>query len=236
MKINANRHKQNNTIPIRKDIPLSILQGSSLYLITNRHLFANEEKFLNAIKIAIGAGIDFVQLREKDMSSAELFNLADKIKQIIKNTKTKLIINDRIDIMQAVDADGVHLGWQSLPIEKVKKLVNKDKIIGLSCHTLEEIKNINDKNIKPDYVILSPIFFTPSKQNILNPLGLSTLKIAVNSTLIPIIALGGINENNLKDIFINGAVGAAFIRAILEVEDIALQVKKLIKIKNECSF
>ncbi|MBI5418253.1 thiamine phosphate synthase [Candidatus Poribacteria bacterium] len=195
-----------------------------LYLITSSQLFKNKKDFFNAINLAIRAGIDVIQLREKDFSTLELFNTACKIKEMIGSKNTILIINDRIDIMLASGADGVHLGWKSLSVERTRDLIGSDKIIGISMHSLDEIKNIGNKPI--DYLTLSPIFPTPSKKDLLSPLGLETLRNAVKCSSFPIIALGGIDKNNIKDVFKTGASGAAFIRAVLEAEDIIKKVKE----------
>ncbi|MBI4649772.1 thiamine phosphate synthase, partial [Candidatus Desantisbacteria bacterium] len=157
----------------------------------------------------------------------ELLKLAKYIQGMTIGTNTLFIVNHRIDIMLAADADGIHLGWQSLPAETVRKLAGPDKIIGISLHSPEEVRKTNN-NI--DYIILSPIFCTPSKEKLLLPLGISTLKEAVSITSIPIIALGGINESNLKPVFDSGASGAGFIRAVFQAKNIEEQIYKLKKI------
>jgi thiamine-phosphate pyrophosphorylase len=184
-------------------------------LITNRKIC--ESKLADIISQAIDGGVETVQLREKDLSTDELYVLASEIREITREKGANLIVNDRVDIALAVDADGVHLGWKSLGIEIVRKMIGHDKLIGFSAHNLQEAKRAEDSGA--DYVTISPIFDTAYKDYFVVPLGTEKIGKIKEEIGIPVIALGGINENNVNGVLENGADGIAVISAILQSED-----------------
>ncbi len=210
---------------------ISSNKGLGFILITNRNIC--EAKLVDIISQAIDGGVETVQLREKDLSTVELYVLASKIREITREKGANLIINDRVDIALAVDADGVHLGWQSLGIEIVRKMIGQYKLIGFSAHNLKEAENA--ENSGADYVTISPIFDTAHKDYFIEPLGTEKIGKIKEEIDIPVIALGGINENNVNGVLENGADGIAVISAILQSENprqSASQLYKEIK-KNE---
>ena len=187
------------------------IRGLDFVLITDRKVCS--EKLTDIIEQAIDGGVGTVQLREKDLSTCDLYRLAKEIREITERKGANLIINDRVDIAIAVDADGVHLGWQSLEIGIVRKMVGRDKLIGFSAHNLEEAERAG--NSGADYISISPIFDTANKDYFIKPLGvgeIGKIKARIN---IPVVALGGINENNVDSVLKNGADGIAVISAIL---------------------
>jgi len=186
--------------------------GLKFILITNRNIC--ETKLVDIISQSIDGGVETVQLREKDMSTAELYNLASEIREITKDKGANLIINDRVDIALAVDADGVHLGWQSLNIEIVRRMIGRDKLIGFSAHNLQEAEKA--ENCGADYITISPIFDTAYKDYFIKPLGTEEIGKIREQIDIPVIALGGINENNVSSVLENGADGIAVMSAILQ--------------------
>ena len=188
-----------------------LTRGLNFVLITNRTVC--EAKLTDTIKQAIEGGIGTVQLREKDLSTGDLYGLAKEIREITKKKGVNLIINDRVDIAIAVEADGVHLGWQSLEIGIVRRMIGQDKLIGYSAHSLKEAKRA--ENSGADYVTISPIFDTVNKDYFLKPLGVGEIGKIKEQINIPVIALGGINENNVNEVLKNGADGIAAISAIL---------------------
>jgi thiamine-phosphate pyrophosphorylase len=190
-------------------------KGLGFILITNRKIC--EAKLADIISQAIDGGVETVQLREKDLSTVELYVLASKIREITRKKGSNLIINDRVDIALAVDADGVHLGWQSLGIEIVRTMIGHDKLIGFSAHNLQEAKKA--ENSGADYVSISPIFDTACKDYFIEPLGIEKIGMIKEEIDIPVIALGGINENNVNGVLENGADGIAVISAILQSEN-----------------
>lgn len=208
------------------------LQKLGLVLITNRLICG--ENHTGIIKEAVRGGVGTVQVREKDISTGDLFNLAYKLRKITKDLNASLIINDRVDIAMAVDADGVHLGWQSLEIGVTRKIVGSNKLIGFSAHNLQEAEKANAEGA--DYITISPIFDTPNKDHYIPPLGTSKIGEIKKHLKVPIIALGGINENNIKGVMENGADGVAVISAILLSKDPKLTAGKLSNvIKNNYS-
>jgi thiamine-phosphate pyrophosphorylase len=194
-------------------------------LITNREIC--EAKFADIISQAIDGGVETVQLREKGLSTVELYNLATDIREITRDKGANLIINDRVDIALAVDADGVHLGWQSLGIVIVRKMIGQDKLIGFSAHNLQEAEKA--ENSGADYVTISPIFDTAYKDYFIEPLGTEKIEKIKEEIDIPVIALGGINENNVNSVLENGADGIAVISAILQSKDPRHSASRLYK-------
>lgn len=186
-------------------------RGLDFILITDRKVCG--KKLTDIIKQAIEGGVGTVQLREKDLCTRDLYSLAKEIREITEKKNIRLIINDRVDIAIAVDADGVHLGWQSLDIGLVRRLIGQDKIIGFSAHSLREAERA--ENSGADYVTISPIFDTVNKDYIIKPLGVDEIGKIKEQINIPVIALGGINENNVNEVLKNGADGIAVISAIL---------------------
>lgn len=186
-------------------------RGLNFILITDRKVCG--KKLTDIIKQAIEGGVGTVQLREKDLCTRDLYSLAKEIREITEKKNIRLIINDRVDIAIAVDADGVHLGWQSLDIGLVRRLIGQDKIIGFSAHSLREAERA--ENSGADYVTISPIFDTVNKDYIIKPLGVDEIRKIKEQINIPVIALGGINENNVNEVLRNGADGIAVISAIL---------------------
>ena len=204
---------------------ISSNKGLGFILITNRNIC--EAKLVDIISQAIDGGVETVQLREKDLSSVELYVLASEIREITREKGANLIINDRVDIALAVDADGVHLGWKSLGIGLVRKMIGHDKLIGFSAHNLQEAKKAEDSGV--DYVTISPIFETVYKDYFVEPLGTEKIGKIKEEIDIPVIALGGINENNVNGVLENGAYGIAVISAILQSEDPRQSASRLYK-------
>ncbi|MFQ5686042.1 MAG: thiamine phosphate synthase [Candidatus Scalindua sp.] len=204
---------------------ISSNKGLGFILITNRNIC--KSKLVDIISQAIDGGVGTVQLREKDLSSVELYNLASEIREITREKDANLIINDRVDIALAVDANGVHLGWQSLDIEIVRKMIGRDKLIGFSAHNLQEAEKA--ENSDADYVTISPIFETAYKEYFVEPLGIEKIGKIKEEIDIPVIALGGINENNVNSVLENGADGIAVISAILQSEDPRQSTSRLYK-------
>ncbi|MFQ5823474.1 MAG: thiamine phosphate synthase [bacterium] len=183
-----------------------------LYLITDRHLCKGRQ-LTQVIDEACTAGVKAVQLREKDLSPLSQYQLAKNIKQVCQSTHTMLFINDRADIAQAVEADGVQLTSQSLPIEAVQKCFTQSKLIGVSTHSLEEAQRAEKSGT--DFMLFGPIFETPSKTAIGKPQGLAKLNQLTKFVNVPVFAVGGINSERAKQCMDNGAAGVAVISSIM---------------------
>ncbi|MFT8315225.1 MAG: thiamine phosphate synthase [Clostridium sp.] len=196
----------------------------SLYLVTDRR-FLKDRTLKNAVEDSIKGGVTIVQVREKDVTTREFYKVALEVKEITDKYNVPLIINDRIDIAQAIDADGVHLGQDDMPIKLARKILGKNKIIGISVGNVHEAKDAEKDGA--DYVGIGAIFFTGSKKDIDTPIGTSGLKEIVEGINIPSVAIGGVNKENLFEVIKTGTNGAAVISAILGKENIEQAAKEL---------
>ena len=184
-----------------------------LVLITDRKICRSP--LIDIIKLSLKGGVNTVQLREKDLSAKELFELAMEIKCLTDEAGANLIINDRPDVMVAVGGSGVHVGIRSMPIKAVRKVIGNKKLIGYSAHSVEEAKLAQENGA--DYVSISPIFETNVKPGGVpqKPLGPGVIKVVKGVVRVPVVALGGINENNVNDVVRNDADGVALISGVL---------------------
>lgn len=189
----------------------------SLYLVTDRS-FLGGKSIEEAVEEAIKGGVTLVQVREKDASSREFYEVALKVKEVTDKYKVPLIIDDRLDIAQAVDASGVHLGQSDLPLKLARNILGKDKIIGISVGNVAEAKEAEAAGA--DYVGIGTIFFTGTKKDIKTPIGIEGLTEIVENIKIPSVAIGGINQENAKAVLRSGTNGVAVISAILGKKDI----------------
>jgi len=179
---------------------------------------------------AVTGGVDIVQLREKGRPAGEVYRTANKLKDVLQNSGARLLINDRIDVALAVEADGAHLGQGSLPPGVARRLLGEGRLIGVSTHDVEEAVRAEEEGA--DYIIFSHIFATQSKPGIL-PKGPESLKDIVERVKVPVIALGGINPGNVAEVVKNGTDNVAVMSAILTARDprsVAREIKqKLLK-------
>ena len=181
---------------------------------------------METIRLAIAGGADAVQLREHDLEAAELYRLAQELRRITSDAGAALIINHRLDIALAVEADGIQLGWRSLSVNEVRKLAGDRLCVGVSCHTAAQL--LAAEVAGADYVLLGPVFPTPSKQGLVQPLGVEELEMLVSGTSIPVIAIGGIATENVQAVRDAGASGVAVISAIIAAADPQAAVKRLL--------
>jgi len=188
----------------------------SLYLVTDQSLsMGRSHEYI--VEEAVKGGVTMVQLREKDISSREFYELAKSLMLLLKPLNIPLIINDRLDIALAVDANGLHIGQSDLPYPIARKLLGKDKIIGLSVETIKQAREANNVNV--DYIGLSPVFSTNTKLDINTPLELSGIKEITSFTKHKTVAIGGINSLNAKSVIASGADGIAVVSAIVSQEN-----------------
>jgi thiamine-phosphate pyrophosphorylase len=188
----------------------------SLYLVTDRDL-SKGRSLPFIVEEAIQGGVTMVQLREKDCSSREFYELAVELKRILKPYNVPLIINDRLDIALAADADGLHIGQSDLPWDIARRFLGPKKIIGLSVENLEQAVEANKMDI--DYIGLSPMYSTATKTNTNIPLGLKGVKEITSISKHPSVAIGGMNTATAYDTIINGAKGIAVVSAIVSATD-----------------
>ncbi|MBW6463617.1 MAG: thiamine phosphate synthase [Firmicutes bacterium] len=188
-----------------------------LYLITDRRSLPPGQDLLATVRAALRGGVRAVQLREKDLRAAELYPLALELRKLTREFAAKLLINDRIDLALAVDADGVHLGNHSLPVAVVRQLLGDQRLIGVSAHHLDEVKAAATAGA--DFVTFGPVYATPSKLPYGSPLGLSPLAVASSNAPLPVFALGGVTAARLPELRGGGCSRIALIGAILQAVD-----------------
>lgn len=187
-----------------------------LYLVTDRQLLDGKDIY-RCIEEAILGGVTMLQLREKDISTADFYEMALKIKSISRKYHIPFIINDRLDVALAVDADGLHIGQDDMPLPVARRLFGFDKIIGVSATTLEEAVLAESQGA--DYLGIGAVFPTGTKNDakLTGLAGLSRIRAVVN---VPVVAIGGINARNASQVMTAGADGIAVISAILGKADV----------------
>lgn len=182
-----------------------------LYLVTDREL-ALGRSLGEVVSEAVKGGVTIVQLREKDTSTGEFIEIAFRLKNILEPYNVPLIINDRVDVALAVDADGLHIGQSDMPYNIARKLLGPDKIIGLSVENMDDLLRANKLDV--DYVGISPVYGTPTKTDTAEPFGLEGLRKAVELSVHPTVAIGGMNADTIADVIEAGADGVAVVSAI----------------------
>ena len=195
-----------------------------LYLITDRH--ASTLPLPQAIRLALEGGVRAIQLREKDLPVRELLTLAGELRVVTREYGARLLINDRVDVAVAMDADGVHLGSQSMPCSVVRKIIGRNRMIGVSTHSLHEAKNAEEEGA--DFITFGPVYSTPSKSRFGPPVGLEELKRVKKKIDIPVFGLGGIKSGNIDAVLQAKADGLAVISAILAAPDIQGAAEEII--------
>jgi len=199
----------------------------NLYLITDRK--QTEGRSLEfVVEEALRGGVRAVQLREKDLPSRELYETAYELRKLTARHNAKLFINDRVDIALAVDADGVHLGYNSIPIYRARKILGEKKLIGVSCHN--QVQAIIAQEQGADFITFGPIYFTQSKAPYGEPVGIVKLAEITHLLTIPIFALGGIKPYNVPEVIAAGAHGIALVSAILSADEPRTAAKTLISL------
>ena len=193
-----------------------------IYLILDQQ-YADRDIASIAID-AIDAGVDVLQYREKRLSKKDALNMAERLRRITTGTGIPLIINDDPALALAVDADGVHLGQDDIPVHVARRIIGEDKIIGLSTHSYHEAMEAISYDI--NYIGFGPVFASATKM-VTAPLGAQEISRLRDVISIPIIAIGGISEGNIADVIRCGADGAAVISAILSSSDIKKSVRNL---------
>lgn len=191
-----------------------------VYLVTDRPLCLHHQ-LEEVVRLSASGGVSLVQLREKETSSREFLTLAIHLKKILTPFQIPLLINDRVDLCLASGADGVHLGQSDLPWLEARKLLGKNAIIGLSIETKEDWESLNREHSNPslDYLAVSPVFNTPTKTNTKQALGIAGVRWLKEKTKLPVVAIGGINIGNAKEVIQAGADMIAVVSAICSAKD-----------------
>ena len=199
----------------------------SLYLVTDKS--DDVEKFLKTIEEGIKGGVTVVQIREKTADTLDFFNLALKVKEITKKYNVPLIINDRVDVALAIDAEGVHVGQSDMPCDVTRKLVGPDKIVGVSAATIDEAKKAEKDGA--DYIGTGAVFPTATKDDA-PKITKKDLKEIVDSINIPVVAIGGITLDNAHELIDTGIAGLSVVSAIMSSDDPKKSSEKLLSIFN----
>ena len=188
----------------------------ALYVITDREQ-TRGRPLSEVVTAALRGGAGAVQLREKDLPPRDLYPLAMELRALTRQYGARLLINDRIDVALAVEADGIHLTTSSLPTAVARRLVGPTRLIGASTHNLTEARAAADGGA--DFLVFGPVFFTPSKAPYGEPVGLEALRAVRAAVPLPILAIGGIKQANLEQTMQAGADGIAVISAVVAADD-----------------
>ena len=200
--------------------------SSRLLVVTDRHQ-TNGRPLVPLLQEVFTAGVPIVQLRERDLSARELVRLAREVQAVAASHRSQLLINDRIDVALALEGVGVHLRSNSLPVSVARQLLGAQRLVGVSVHTVEEAMQVESQGA--DYIILGPIYATPSKQMFGPPLGIHTLEKACRLVRIPIIGIGGVTAARAQQMRYAGAFGVAVITAILSATDVESATRELLE-------
>lgn len=195
----------------------------SLYFVTDRKQTAGRP-LVDVIHAALDGGVRAIQLREKDLEGGELCRLASEIRTLTERYQAQLLINDRIDVALAVDADGVQLGQNSFSVTIARQLLGTKKLIGVSTHSPAEIIAAAGA----DFIVFGPVYFTPSKAAYGEPQGVARLQHAVQQSPVPLIAIGGIKREHIAAVIETGAQGIGVITAISAAADPAQAARELL--------
>jgi len=201
-----------------------------LYLITDglqRGGDKEKDELLTKIEAALRGGVRLVQLREKSLKGGDLLMLAKRLRALTKDYGASLLINDRVDIALACEADGVHLTASSFSPAEARRLQGEKGLIGVSTHSREQA--LAAQKDGADFITLGPVFFTPSKAAFGEPLGLAAFKEITGSLDLPVYALGGVKKNNIKETLGAGAGGVSMISGILAAADITKAAREALK-------
>ncbi|OGQ95938.1 MAG: thiamine-phosphate diphosphorylase [Deltaproteobacteria bacterium RIFOXYA2_FULL_55_11] len=197
-----------------------------LYLVTDRNQTGGRD-LLWVLERALEGGVRAVQLREKDLGGRELFVLAEKTKRLCERYQANLFVNDRVDVALGVDADGVHLGGDSMPVRAARELLGAEKLIGVSTHSINEASEAERE--KADFILFGPVYFTASKAAYGEPQGLGRLKKVVEKISLPVYAIGGVKVGNIAEVKETGVRGIALISAVLSASDPRAATRRILE-------
>lgn len=196
-----------------------------LYLVTDDQ--QDLAMLVYVVAEAVKGGVTMVQLREKHGDIRAFIERANALKAILAGTGVPLIINDRVDVALAIDADGVHLGQSDMPAVLARQLIGPDKILGLSIESPQQLAESQQLDL--DYIGLSAIFATPTKTNTSMHWGLDGLVDTLQKTALPVVAIGGINQGNIREVAATGVHGIALVSSICHADDPCLAARGIVE-------
>lgn len=198
----------------------------SLYLVTDRHQ-TRDRPLVPLLARAMAAGVRAVQLREKDLGTRDLLALCREVLPLARRLGVRVLVNDRIDIVLATEADGVHLRVDSLPVTVARRLLGPGRLIAVSVHSVVEVGRAEADGA--DFVVLGPIYETASKTSYGPPIGLGPLVEATQRYRIPVFGIGGITASRIPELRKSGAAGAAVISAVLAADSVESSTHTLLE-------
>ena len=200
-----------------------------LYLVTNRYQ-DSLENFLEKVETACRLGVTIIQLREKNLTTNQYYQLAKQVKEITDAYQVPLIIDDRLDVCLAVDAAGLHIGDDELPVSVARKVLGPEKILGVTAKTVK--RALEAETSGADYLGTGAIFPTRTKENA--PITLiSTLKTICQTVAIPVVAIGGLTSENIDQLIGTGIAGVAVVRDLMQAEDIEAKTQAFLTKLND---
>ena len=203
-----------------------------LYLVTNRYQ-DSLESFLEKIETACRSGVTIIQLREKNLTTNQYYQLAKQVKEITDSYQVPLIIDDRLDVCLAVDAAGLHIGDDELPVPVARQVLGPDKILGVTAKTVKRALEAEEGGA--DYLGTGAIFPTTTKENA--PITLiSTLKTICQRVAIPVVAIGGLTSENIDQLIGTGIAGVAVVRDLMQAEDIEAKTQAFLTKLDDIIF
>ena len=203
-----------------------------LYLVTNRYQ-DSLESFLEKVETACRSGVTIVQLREKNLTTNQYYQLAKEVKEITDAYQVPLIIDDRLDVCLAVDAAGLHIGDDELPVSVARKVLGSEKILGVTAKTVKRALEAEEGGA--DYLGTGAIFPTTTKENA--PITLiSTLKTICQRVAIPVVAIGGLTSENIDQLIGTGIAGVAVVRDLMQAEDIEAKTQAFLTKLDDIIF
>lgn len=205
-------------------LPKTKMLETDIYGIT-AEVYSHGRNNVEVVRQMIEAGIKIIQYREKDKTLRDKYNECLHIREITREADVTFIINDHVDLALLVSADGVHIGQDDLPPEKVRTLVGADMIIGLSTHSPAQARAAVKSGV--DYIGVGPIYATNTKKDVCDPVGLEYLDYVVKNINLPFVAIGGIKEHNINEITRRGARCIALVTEIVGANDIVAKVSAL---------
>ncbi len=205
-----------------------LLKNFKLYAVTD--LRESDPHFLKKAEDALKGGVDILQLRSKTLKDGELIRLGLKLRAVTRKMRKLFIVNDRLDLAEILDADGVHLGQEDIPVAQARKILRgRFKIIGKSTHSLEQALEAEKEGV--DYIGVGPVFSTPTKP-LYEPVGIDLVSKVADSVRIPFVAIGGIDAENMEQVLEAGARRVAVVRAIWGNSNTFKAAQKLKEILN----
>ena len=203
-----------------------------LYLVTNRYQ-DSLESFLEKVETACRSGVTIVQLREKNLTTNQYYQLAKQVKEITDAYQVPLIIDDRMDVCLAVDAAGLHIGDDELPVSIARQVLGPEKILGVTAKTVKRALEAEEGGA--DYLGTGAIFPTTTKENA--PITLiSTLKTICQRVAIPVVAIGGLTSENIEQLIGTGIAGVAVVRDLMQAEDIEAKTQAFLTKLDDIIF